>query len=414
MNKVIFFFAIVLQSLTVAQTYQVGHMSINFKDPSRSGGFSISGGIQMPGTGRDIGTEIYYPSTTAGNNVALAVGQFPVVVIGHGFVMTYDNYDNIYNQLASLGYIVALPRTEGSFSPSHLDFAKDISLLSDQVMQLNTVNTPTSLAVFNGKVKQRSAIGGHSMGAGCSMVGAQNNTTISALFNMATATSNTAGVSSLAGASLVTVPTLILSGERDCVADTNVQNSHFANITASQKFHVILKALTHCDFGNGASTNCNLGQTVSGCPNTISNSLALTRYMNYLVPFLNKTLKDSCAEGQRFMDSVNTNSSLRAGMKRQGSLSCNPANIMEDQSLGGVKLYPNPAKDVVFVEFEGHRSDFILELSDVYGRIITRLVERNNDEQHKLSINTEQLPSGMYILKVSQANRQRIVKISKN
>lgn len=155
-----------------AQTFPVGHMSINFKDASRSGGYSISGGIAMSGTGRNIGTEVYYPATTAGNNTSVANGQFPVVVFGHGFAMTWDSYDNIYNRLASLGYIVLLPRTESSIfpTPNHADFAADLKLLATQGLQLNTTSTPTALATFNGKVMQTAAIGGHSMGAGCSLL----------------------------------------------------------------------------------------------------------------------------------------------------------------------------------------------------------------------------------------------------
>ena len=63
-----------------ANAFFVGHMSINFKDASRTGGYTISGGITMPGTGRTVGSEVYYPSTVTGDNVPVAIGQFPVVV----------------------------------------------------------------------------------------------------------------------------------------------------------------------------------------------------------------------------------------------------------------------------------------------------------------------------------------------
>ncbi|MFO0358687.1 MAG: T9SS type A sorting domain-containing protein [Sphingobacteriaceae bacterium] len=397
MKKIICLLAILLPVLNFGQTFQVGHVSVNFKDPARAGGFLIAGGIQMPGTGRDIGTEIYYPANTTGNNVALASGQFPVVVLAHGFVMTYDNYDNIYNQLAAKGFIVALPRTEGGFSPNHLEFSKDISLLADQVKQLNTLSTPTGIAIFNGKVKQSVAIGGHSMGAGCSMVGAQNNTTISALFNMATATSNSTGISSLAGASLVTVPVLIFSGEKDCVADTIVQNSHYSNLASAVKFHVILKALTHCDFGNGTSSNCTLGQTISGCGNTVNNTIAFNRYMNYLLPFLNKVLKDSCSEGQRFMDSVNTVSSLRSGLKKQGSLVCGPQGISNNFLSSQVTIYPNPASSFLSIQLSEQLLINDLKVFDIHGKLIsthTSLKEQKNG----FVLDVNEWPSGVYFL----------------
>ncbi len=301
--------------------YQVGHMSINFKDASRTGGYSISGGIQMPGTGRDIGTEVYYPATTAGNNAAVATGTFPVVVIGHGFSMTWDSYDNIYNRLAAKGYIVALPRTEGSLSPSHSDFGNDLKSLAVQLVALNTVSTPTTLIGFNGKVAPTNAIGGHSMGGGCSFLSAANNTSITCLFNLAAANSNTAGVSSIQSASLVTVPTLVIGGQRDCIADTAANQNPMYNGTASSiKFKVILKDLTHCDYGNGTNFNCTFGQGTSGCSNTISNALALDRYMTYLEPFLAHQLKHDCSEGNRFMDSIQSLSSLRTGRRITGTI----------------------------------------------------------------------------------------------
>jgi pimeloyl-ACP methyl ester carboxylesterase len=307
---------LIIVMLKMSAQYQAGHMSINFKDASRTGGYAISGGIQMPGTGRDIGTEIYYPAATAGNNVAVATGTFPVVVIGHGFAMDWSSYDNIYNRLASLGYIVALPRTEGSLSPTHAEFGNDLRLLGSLLQGLNT-STVSGTTTFNGKVSPNTAIGGHSMGAGCSYLAAAGNTTITCLFNAAAATTNPSSVSS---ASLVTVPTLLLSGQRDCVADTTVQNSHYNAQASTKKFHVILKDLTHCDFGNGSNFNCTFGQGTSGCSNTISNTLAFRRYMNYLEPFLAYHLKNNCSEGIRFMDSIQAPSATRVGRKITGTI----------------------------------------------------------------------------------------------
>jgi dienelactone hydrolase len=323
------FFPILICLATIARgQFQVGHMSLNFKDGTRTGGYLISGGIQMPGTGRDIGTEVYYPATTAGNNVAVASGTFPVVIIGHGFAMDWSSYDNLYNRLAALGYIVALPRTEGSLSPAHADFGADMRLLGSLMLSLNT-STLSGTTTFNTKVSPKTAIGGHSMGAGCSYLASSGNSTITCLFNFAAATTNPSSISS---ASLATIPTLLVSGQRDCVADTTVQNSHYAALASSKKFHVILKDLTHCDFGNGSNFNCTFGQGTSGCGNTLSNSMAFNRYMTYLEPFLANQLKDNCNEGNRFMDSLLLPSSLRVGRKITGSIASAVAVIISGQT----------------------------------------------------------------------------------
>jgi dienelactone hydrolase len=315
--------------------FQVGHMSINFKDASRSGGYTISGGITMPGTGRTIGTEVYYPASSAGNNVAVATGTFPVVVFGHGFAMAWDSYDNVYQRLAALGYIVLLPRTEGGTiipPPNHADFGADLKLLANQGLALNSISTPTALATFNGKVLQKSAIGGHSMGAGASYLAAANNSSLTCLFNFAAATTNNSP-NSVASASLVSVPSLVISGEKDNVADTTVQNSHYNGLASTKKFHVIIKDLTHCEFGNGTSGTCNIGQ--ASCGTTTCNTIFFRRYMTYLEPFLAHQLKGNCSAGKQFMDTIQAPSSVRPGRKITGTLVTLPTIVING---GGVNV----------------------------------------------------------------------------
>jgi len=398
-----------LLSLThFGQTFPVGHMSINFKDATRTGGYSISGGITTSTTsGRDVGTEVYYPATTAGNNQPVANGQFPVVVFGHGFVMGWDSYDNIYNELASKGYIVLLPRTEGSASPTHAEFGADLKFLANAGMGLNSVSTPTSLVSFNGKVSQKSAIGGHSMGAGSSYLGAASNTSITCLFNCAAATTNPSSINS---ASLITVPTLVISGARDCVADTTVQNSHYNALASSVKFHVILKQLTHCDFGNGSNFNCTFGQGTSGCGNQVSNSLAFPRYMNYLQNFLDNQLKNDCSAGQRFMDSVNTNSSLRAGVKKQGSIVCVTTGLNNSNDILNANIFPNPAFDEITIKFSTELNEPAqIQLFDIAGRVVLEQPIAKNES----TLNIESLERGSYIIVFRQKQKVSYHKLIK-
>ena len=414
MKKILLFTITVITGLNFnAQTFPVGHMSVNFNDASRTtAGYSISGGITLPGSGRPVGTEIYYPATSAGNNTNVANGQFPVVVIGHGFVMTWDSYDNVYNQLASHGYIVLLPRTEGGFSPTHSEFGADLKFLANEGMNLNSISTSTALTTFNGKVLAKSAIGGHSMGAGSSFLGAASNTSITCLFNFAAATTNPSSISS---ASLVTVPTLMISGARDCVADTSVQNNHYSALSSTKKFHVILNQLTHCDFGNGSNTNCVLGQSTSGCGNQVSNALALPRYMNYLQNFLDNQLKNDCQAGQRFMDSIQSNSSLRVGRKITGTIACATTNIQETSSLNQINIFPNPAEGKVVITFHAlDQNPILFELYDISGRLIfneTETPDKSNYSRKEIDI--ESIDNGSYILYLNQNGFKKAFKLIK-
>lgn len=415
MKKILLLISFCLSIGIYAQPFPVGHMSINFKDASRSGGYSTSGGVTMSGTGRNIGTEVYYPATTAGNNTSVATGQFPVVVFGHGFAMTWDSYDNIYNRLASLGYIVLLPRTESAIfpTPNHGDFAADIKLLATQGLLLNTINTPTALTTFNGKVMQKSAIGGHSMGAGCSFVAAQNNTTVTCLFNLAAATSNTAGISSVAGASLVTIPALVISGEKDNVADTTVQNSHYNPTASSIKFHSIIKDVTHCDFGNGQSTTCTIGQAACSTPSC--NATLFNRYMSYIEPFLAYELKGDCNAGNTFMSLIQNPSADRVGRKITGTIACATTGIQNLSLQNNLSIFPNPANNKIMISFTAESvSEIQYEIVDISGRLILKESETPaQSSQITKEIDIKAIESGSYILYVSQNGYRKGYKIIK-
>lgn len=404
-NKLLLFF-IVVTSNFIAQTYSVGHLSINFIDNSRAGGTSISNGVTLAGNGRVIGTEVYYPANATGYNTPVADGKFPIIVFGHGFLMDYNSYNTIFYYLVSKGYIVMLPVTEGGTSPNHGYYGRDLNFLASAGINLNTWSVPSSLTKFNGKVSEKAAIGGHSMGGGCTFFAAANNNTISCIFNLAAADITP---SSITSATAVTTDALIFSGERDCVVDTNIQNSHYSNLASQNKFHIILKDLTHCDFSNGSNTNCNLGQTISGCSNQVSNSVAFSYYMNYLEPFLNYHLKDECNEGQRFMDSLNTSSSAKVGQKQLGYLGCGVISVNELDNQNYFDVFPNPTQNKIYIKNKENNNSMIsVQLFDITGK---ELLKHKEIHEIDLSIYEE----GMYILRITQNNgRDKNYKIIKH
>lgn len=134
-----------------AQPYSIGHTTLNFIDASRNN--------------RSISTEIYYPANTVGNDVSVVSNnslKFPVLVFGHGFLMTWDAYQNIWESLVPNGYVIAFPKTEGGFSPSHLEYAKDLSFVINQMNELGA----NSASIFFHRISNMNAIMGHSMGGG--------------------------------------------------------------------------------------------------------------------------------------------------------------------------------------------------------------------------------------------------------
>lgn len=407
-------FVLIITASAFAQ-FPIGHMSINFKDASRTGGFAITGStvVTMSGTGRSIGTEVYYPATSTGDNVNVASGNFPVVVFGHGFAMTWDAYNNVFDRLASLGYIVLALRTESGIlpTPSHVDFGLDERFVANQGMLLNTVNTPTAVAKFNGKVLQKSAIGGHSMGAGASFLAAASNNTLTCLFNFAAATTNNSP-NSIAQASLVTVPTLMISGGGDSVADSLVQNSHYNNTAATKKFHVIIKDLTHCEFGDGDNTTCSIGQ--APCGNTTCNTAFFKKYMNYLEPFLANQLKSDCVEGTRFMDSIQIVSSPKIGRKITGTIACTSVSTNDINNIAYLAIYPNPSQSIVNIDMNLVKNmDTKISITNQLGQIVFSEIKSSESQQLKMPINCESWNNGIYFITINAGEKSVIQKFVK-
>ncbi len=268
---------------------QVGHTTFTFNDPTRTGGFGSGGG-----SGRQIQTEIYYPAATTGDNVAILPGEYPVIVFGHGFVMSWDSYDNIWEHYTALGYIVAFPRTEGGILPNHGDFGLDLRLVADSIVQLNT----TLSSVLYGSISPNTAIIGHSMGGGATILAGANNTTIKAIVGLAPAETNP---SAIGGATLVNVPALILSGSEDGVTPPDEHHEPIYNALASscKSFSSIIGG-GHCYFAN-ANTNCDFGELTTIFNVTINRAQQHARMFLVLDPFLAYHLKENCAAKEEFL-----------------------------------------------------------------------------------------------------------------
>jgi len=281
--------------LTTAQ-YQVGHTTITFNDPARTGGFGSGGG-----SGRQIQTEIYYPATTAGDNVAVASGQFPIITFGHGFAMAWDAYMNIWERYAAKGYILAFPRTEGGLfpGPSHGEFGTDLKQVSENMLALNTdVNS-----IFNGKIIQKVAIMGHSMGGGACFLAAANNTNIETVVGLAPAETNP---SAIAAATNVSVPALIFSGSADGVTPpADHHNPIYQGLPSTCKSFVSISGGAHCYYAN-ANFNCDFGENTSSPNISITRTEQQSATFAILDPWLDFKLKGICESYAAFQTALSS------------------------------------------------------------------------------------------------------------
>ncbi len=283
MKLLLFILSNCLTILALAQ-YQVGHTTITFNDPSRTGGFGSGGG-----SGRQIQTEIYYPAATAGDDVACVADSFPVIVFGHGFAMAWDAYQNIWEHYVPQGYILAFPRTEGGLipGPSHGDFAEDLNVVATR-MQLEHMNNGS---IFENHIRTATAIMGHSMGGGAGALASSGNTSIKTYVGLAPAETTPSAISAASG---ITVPSIVFSGSQDGVTPPIDHHTPIYNaISSGCKTFVSVLGGGHCYFAN-ANFNCDLGEGASSTGISITRQEQQDRTFAVLDPWLRYTLWNEC------------------------------------------------------------------------------------------------------------------------
>lgn len=289
-------FLLLLLSNVLNAQHQVGHTTIEFQDPNRSN--------------RVIETEIYYPAITSGDDVSAVQEEFPVIVFGHGFIMSWDAYQNIWDALVPQGYILAFPRTEGSIlATDHQEFGWDLQFLIEEI-QNEGMN---SSSVLSGVVASEMALMGHSMGGGASFLAADSlctngNINLKALIGLAPAESSTNGVSSINSAASVTVPTLIMSGSQDGVSPPADHHVPMYDALASDcKTFVNIIGGAHCYFAN-ANLACDFGEGTSSTGISITRDDQHSVTIDFLSLWLEDKLKVNCEAFDVFNDSLNTSS----------------------------------------------------------------------------------------------------------
>jgi pimeloyl-ACP methyl ester carboxylesterase len=283
-----------LPVLSYPQAWNIGNTSITFSDPDRNN--------------RSIPTQIFYPANTNGNNVPLADGQFPVIVFGHGFVMVYSAYQFLWEALVPLGYIVALPTTEGNLSPDHLSLGLDLRFLINKLKSEG--ENPSS--IFHEHISDSAAIMGHSMGGGAAFLAADNFDGISALITFAAAETNPSAITAAAN---VSVPTLVFSGSNDCVTPPpDHQIPMYNNLSSPCKTFISINGGGHCYFGD-YNFNCAFGEAFCSPSPSITRVQQHTIILNQLIPYLDFQLKGDQLSWITFNNLLNNPSGITSNQE---------------------------------------------------------------------------------------------------
>lgn len=367
-HKFTCFLLIIASNLAFAQPYPISNTTITFNDPNRTGGFGSGGG-----PGRQIQTEIYYPATAAGTNTTIASGQFPVLIFGHGFVMTWDSYNNIWEHFVPKGYVVAFPRTEGSISPNHENFGLDLRLVAEKLQAENAnINS-----IFHQALMNETAIMGHSMGGGSTVLAGASNININTIVGMAPAETNPSAVSAAAD---VSVPALIFSGSSDGV--TPPQDHHipiYNALGSSCKVFVNIIDGSHCYFANN-STTCSLGEFNPGSLPRVEQQDIVN---DLLELWLEYTLRNNTNAFTTFNDSLDVSSRITF------QKSCSITSVSE--------VHPKPFEYFLGNDFIKVNDASQIDLFDLSGKLM--FSERLSSIRYTKKIPIGHLKPGVYIIR---------------
>ena len=364
----------------LAQSFEIGHTTINFTDPNRNN--------------RVIPTEIYYPSDVAGDNVSITTtgGFFPVLCFGHGFVMTWDAYQNFWSALVPNGYIMVFPKTEGSISPSHLEFGKDLAFVLDQMSDLNN----TSSSIFYNRISGMNAVMGHSMGGGASFLAAQLNSNIKTLVNFAPAETNPSAITAAAS---ISIPALIFSGVNDCVTPPNTNQIPMYNgLSSTCKTLINIIGGSHCQMANN-NFLCNIGENSCSPQPTITRAAQQAIINTYLLPWLNYQLKSNCVQGNIFDTQILTDSTITF---LKNCTQCTNLGLIQNAPNDKIIVAPNPVGE--FVNVSGTTGmQYQIKIFDFNAKLI--LVK---DFTETTLIETSNFPQGIYLYSITNESHTTV------
>ena len=369
-----------------AQSFEIGRTTITFSDASRGN--------------RSIASEIYYPANSAGINVPVVSTtseSFPVLSFGHGFLMSWDAYQNIWEALVPQGYIMIFPKTEGGASPSHLEFGKDLSFVIGQMALLNL----NSSSIFYNRISDKSALMGHSMGGGAAFLAVQFSNEIDAILTLAAAETNP---SAITAAGNLTIPALVIAGTNDCVTPTNTNQLPMYNVLNSEcKTYISITGGNHCQMAN-YNLFCSIGESTCSPSPTISRTEQHQLLNPSMLYWLDYQLKSNCSAGDSFQQLLTSS----VGISSVNNCEYCALNILELNESELFKAYPNPFQNEIRISAFPNQllkiECYNMHAELVYKEAISAFTR----------INTEDWASGIYFIKCTdQKHKVSVFKLVK-
>ena len=360
-----------------AQNYGIGHTSITFTDASRGN--------------RSIACEIYYPATSAGDNTPMVSGkQFPSISFGHGFVMTWDAYKNVWNAIVPQGFIMIFPKTEGNTAPSHSEFGKDLSFV------ISALESQSKLAssLFFEHVDTIHGVMGHSMGGGAAFLAAEKSNKIKFLATLAPADTKP---SAIAAAAKLSIPSLIIAGGNDCVTPPkDHQIPMYDSLRSACKTLVSINGGSHCQMADD-NFLCNFGEATCSPKATISRSEQHQIQFQFLVPWLKHHLLKDPTAGKTF-DSV-TNKSTVVNIQKNCVLTTTSQSSQPNIEIP--HLYPNPVSNTLHIAIQNPNAVNEITITTIDGRVLYHCHQFEFNERGIILQLPDNISTGLYFLNLT-------------
>jgi pimeloyl-ACP methyl ester carboxylesterase len=389
MRDVLFFlFYLVLSYDGVSQSYSVGHRQITFTDADRQG--------------RQVLTELYYPSTIAGDDVPIAGKpgtRFPLLVFGHGFVMEWSAYANFWSTLVPQGYVLAFARTESGLSPDHQTFGQDLAFLVSAIQgEGENMDSP-----FFSRVDSTSCVMGHSMGGGSSFLAIQYNPSITAIVNFAAAETNPSAISAC---SLVTIPALLFAGANDCITPAvSNQQLMYDSLGSACKAIVTITGASHCQFAE-QNVLCSFGELTCSPSPAISRAEQHRLVDTLLVPWLDYQLKGNCHASAQFQSILYSSKLWTA---QQACEPCFPVRVGAIDQEPLFQVFPIPAIGDFYLKGPAGIRPKTVRIFNLNGvAVYQQELENPSDDQWQINA---RLPPGVYSVVVNYDDRAATMKL---
>jgi dienelactone hydrolase len=228
-------------------------------DPAKAGKFPVGVTTVQSFDGarnRILTSELWYPAKTDGRDTTIRKGQFPLVMMAHGFCGSRLNYEYLTTHLASWGFIVAAPDFNGvtradcdagTVTASFEDLPYDLSFVCRDLHDING-----RLADWASHMRgSATGLVGHSLGGGA-VIGAAR---IDEFFTSIVALAPAARAQDADGLEDLTPRAwMVIGGTADTLVSFTDWTQPFWEAAPAPKFLVKIAGGTHGGFSDSDSS----------------------------------------------------------------------------------------------------------------------------------------------------------------